>query len=252
VYAVSLRDGHLVGALGIAGHDLCSDTKGNVFVPTSGYQIIEYSHDGQQIQTLMDGDVPLGCAVDPETGDLAVTNEASGAGEIAIFPESQGPPQYYRDPVIATYGLCGYDDRGNLFVDGFGSQSVLAELPQGSAKFINFTLGSQFVPFGDVAWDGRHITVSNPSTDTVFRLRISKSLKVVGSTHLKSWDNSYSGHWPYIQTSLDERRFIAQNSMGADIGLWRYPKGGAPKKSIGPFKSGDVNIYGIVVSVAPN
>lgn len=252
VYALSYPHGRLVGALGVAGNDLCSDAKGDVFVASSGYVVLEYAHGGTYpLQTLHGGDIPLGCAVDPRSGDLAVTQEASGAGEVAIFADAKEPATWYRDPEIGTFGLCGYDDRGNLFVDGTGSGSFLAELPRGSSEFRNYSLESKFAAYGDVAWDGAHITLSNPTTGFLYRLRFAKaSFKVVGTTHIKGWVNSYSGHFPYIQTGLANGTFIAQSSAVAELGQWRYPGGGHARRTLGPFETGNVNIYGVTLSAA--
>jgi hypothetical protein len=250
VYLLSYPRGKLIGKLGVMGYSLCSDQSGDVFVPTTGYEILEYSHAGKLINTLQDGDVPLGCSVDPTTGNLAVTNEASGAGEVAIFPKARGTAQWYTDSTISTFGLCGYDNQGNLFVDGSGSGTTLAELPKGSATFKNFSLGSEFDPYGNIQWDGRHITLTNPKTQVIYRLAIGRTLKIVGSTHVHSWHNSYSGHWPYVQTWVQDGQFIAQSSADAELGLWRYPEGGSPYKTLGPFERGTASIWGVVVSQA--
>jgi hypothetical protein len=252
VYVLSYPRGKLVGTLGIAGANLCSDKNGNVYVPTSGYEIFEYAHGGfVPIRELKAGDIPLGCAVDPMTGNLAVTNEGSGAGEVAIFPNAQEPAKWYRDPQIDNYGLCGYDDRGNLFLDGSGTTNVFAELPDGSSTFTNFTLNNRFDRFGSVQWDGRYITLTNPSTHEIFRLRLSgSSLKVIGTSRVRAWTNSYSGHWPYVQTWLERDTFIGQSGAYAVVGLWAYPAGGKPRSVTRPFTSGTVNIYGVTISKA--
>ena len=252
VYVLSYPQGKLVGSLGVAGNDLCSDKMGDVFVPSSGYVVLEYAHGGiSPLRTLHGGDIPLGCAVDPRAGNLAVTQEASGAGEVAIFADAKEPATWYRDADIGTFGLCGYDDRGNLFVDGTGSGNYLAELPKGSGEFRNYPLGSKFAAYGDIAWDGTHITLSDPTTGSLFRLRFEKSsFKVVGTTRIKGWVNSYSGHWPYIQTLVSNGTFIAQSSALAELGMWRYPAGGHSNGTLGPFESGDVNIYGVTLSTA--
>jgi hypothetical protein len=254
VYILSYPHGKLIGSLNVSGSNLCSDTNGNVFIPTSGYVILEYAHGGlYPIQTLHGGDIPLGCAVDPASGNLAVTQEGSGAGEVAIFPNAKEPATWYRDPEIDTYGLCGYDDRGNLFVDGNGAGDYIAELPKGSSTFANYALDGSFDAFGGIQWDGRHITVTNPSTDQIYRLKFGKAaFKVIRTTQINGWQNSYSGHWPYVQTWLQRGSVIAQASKLAELGLWRYPAGGNARKILRPFKSGDVNIYGVTVSVAPS
>jgi len=253
VYVLSYPNGKLVGNLGVAGNNLCSDRNGDIFVPTGGYAILEYAHGGTKpIQTLFGGDIPLGCAVDPTTGNLAVTQEGSGAGEVAIFSNAQGTPTWYRDPDIYTYGLCGYDDSGNLFVDGNGTGNYLAELPKGNNTFRNYSLDNNFDVYGAVQWDGKRITLSNPSSYQIYRLKFGKtSFKVIGTTPVDGWHNSYSGHWPYIQTWLQSGTFIAQSSSLAQLGLWHYPRGGSARRVLSPFNYGTVNIYGVTVSIAP-
>ena len=227
VFVLSYPQGKLVGSLGIVGHNLCSDKQGDVFIPSGGYEVLEYAHGGTSpIQTLNSGDIPLGCAVDPTTGNLAVTNEASGAGEVAIFPNAKGTSKWYRDPDIFTYGLCGYDNKGNLFRDGTGTGNFLAELPKGSSTFKNYALDGSFDVFGSVQWDGKRMTLSNPTTAKVYRLKFGKSsFKVVGSTRIDGWQNSYSGHWPYIQTWLKGSSSIAQSNVA--LRNWAY--GDTPK-----------------------
>jgi DNA-binding beta-propeller fold protein YncE len=251
VYVLSYPGGKLVRSLGIPGNDLCSNAKGDVFVPTSSYQIDEFDHNGQLIQRIGDVDVPLGCAVDPTTGNLAVTNAASGAGYVAVFPNAKGPPQSYYDAEIGTFGLCAYDSNGNLYVDGTGSGNFLAELRKGSSNFINFTLGAKFDAFGSVQWDGSHLTITNPSSHEIYRVTLAdSSVKIVGTTQIRGWHDDYYGHWPYVQTWIQGNTFIAQSSALAKVGLWSYPQGGRPSKITGPFRSGTVNIYGVTVSIA--
>jgi hypothetical protein len=254
VYILSFPGGKVVGSLNVSGYALCSDKDGDVFVPGgSSYAVLEYAHGGTQpIQTLEAGDIPVGCAVDPVTGNLAVTQEGSGAGEVAIFPNAQQPSTWYRDPDISTYGLCSYDDSGNLFVDGTGSGAFIAQLRKGSSTFRNYALDPNFDAYGDVQWDGAHIALSNPSTGQLYRLKFSKtSFKVVGTTQINDWQNNYSGHWPYVQTWIEGATFIAQADGMAALGLWRYPRGGNVGRVIGPFVSGSPSIYGVTISVAP-
>lgn len=251
VYVLSYPSGKAVGSLNVTGYNICSDKSGDVFVP-SGYDVLEYAHGGTQpIQTLQAGDIALGCAVDPVTGNLAVTQEGSGAGELAIFPNAKEPSTWYRDPDIFTYGLCSYDDRGNLFVDGTGSGNFIAELPKGSNTFRNYALGASFDTYGDVQWDGARIALSNPSTDRLYRLKFGKTaFKVSGMTLVDDWQNAYSGQWPYIQTWIHGSTFIAQADGTAALGLWRYPRGGAVTRVIGPFAGGNPSVYGLTISAA--
>ena len=76
--------------------------------------------------------------------------------------------------------------------------------------------------------------------------------KVIRTTQVNGWQNTYSGRWLYVQTWLQRGTFIAQRTTLAALGLWRYPAGGKASKILLPFKSGFVNIYGVTVSVAPS
>ena len=102
----------------------CVDAKGNVFVTnTGGLDIVEYAHGASTpAATLNDpGYFPFGCSVDPTTGNLAVTNfstaSGSGSGNVVIYEHAKGKPKKrYTDAAISGMLLCGYDDKGNLFV----------------------------------------------------------------------------------------------------------------------------------------
>lgn len=54
----------------------CADKKGNVWIALQGSSMLnEYAHAGTTpIATLSDPGIPVGCSVDPLTGNLAVTN----------------------------------------------------------------------------------------------------------------------------------------------------------------------------------
>ncbi len=251
VYVLSYPAGKLTGILNVPGDNLCSDDKGDVFIPqTASQRIFEYAHGATSpTQTLADGDQPLGCAVDATTGNLAVTNEGSGAGEVAIYPNARGTAQWYRDPEISAYGLCGYDNAGNLFLDGTGRGNVFAELPKGASTFVNATLDARFVAFGSVEWDGAHMTLTNPSTQRIYRVLLQNSrLHLVGTTRIRGWQNAYSGRWPYVQTWLQRGTFIGQSAATPAVGLWQYPAGGHPVGTIGGFANGNANVYGVAIS----
>src|SRR5581483_10529310 len=76
VFVYSYPEGKAKGSLlDVKASGLCSDSSGNVFVP-AGREILKYAHGGARpIEALRD---PLGgatqfCAVDPASGDLAVS-----------------------------------------------------------------------------------------------------------------------------------------------------------------------------------
>ena len=153
---ISYPDLKLVGSLSTPGDGICSDSQGNIFLP-SGATVTEYAHGGSQpIATLnLPGGEGQGCAVDPKSNSLAVVFKGSGV-DVAIFASERGNPTLYGSHLESNY--CGYDDKGNLFVDGMsGNNYGLAELPKGSSQFNQFSLPPSAGMPGQVQWDGRYI-----------------------------------------------------------------------------------------------
>jgi hypothetical protein len=159
----------LVGTL--TGFDqpdgVCSDKKGDVWIVNNGTakDVVEYGHGGTKpIATLNESaELLVGCSVDPTTGNLAVTNASTyldGRGSVAIFTHAKGTPTLYTDPKMYYVYFCGYDDKGNLYIDGFpyGSYGFrFAELPKGKKTFTNITLTGGTIKYaGNVRWDGKY------------------------------------------------------------------------------------------------
>ena len=101
--------------------------------------------------------------------------------------------------IFILVGLCAYDSRGNLFLDGAVAAGrhhsyvpYLAELPKGSTTFNNYRLyGSRFRYdyYDSINWDGAYVTLSNPSTHSIYRVQISHKVRIVGRTREHGW------HW---------------------------------------------------------
>ena len=132
-YPAGTRAGKLTNLAQPAG--LCTDTLGDVWVvQSSSAKITEFGHGGAKpIATLTISGARrlLGCAVDPTTGNLAVTDlgNSKGGGSLWVFAHAQGTPKNYRDPKISFAYFDGYDLGGNLFVDGLGAQLPTSNSP---------------------------------------------------------------------------------------------------------------------------
>ena len=212
----------------------CVDASGDVFVANTGaFNILEYAHGGATpIATLKDPDwFPVGCSVNPVTGDLAVTDfpvSSGGRGDVAIYPHAKGHPHRYSDAAFADMLLCGYDGSGNLFVDGLtsGSAFAFAELRAGSKKLTDVTLDQSIGSAGGVEWDGKYVAVGDQSTSTIYEFSVSgKTGKMVGSTVL-------GGASQVFQFWIDGSKVIGPDSGLGDAGIWSYPAGGSPVKTI--------------------
>jgi hypothetical protein len=245
-YPGGTRQGKLTGFKRPLG--VCADKSGDVFVTNlDTSEILEYAHGGTKpIAVLKDpGEEPGGCAVDPTTGNLAVTNLStpySNPGDVAIYARAQGTPRQYRDAAINYYDFCGYDNQGNLYVDGMKSGAFqFAELPKGKVLFTNIKLNEHFSYGGAVQWDGNDIAVGDYESQTIYRFHISGATGTeVGATHLDG-SNFPIGFW------IEGSTVIGPNDDGANIMFWKYPQGGSHTKRIGGLR----NPWGATISAAP-
>ncbi|HKU81541.1 MAG TPA: hypothetical protein VJP76_05150, partial [Candidatus Tumulicola sp.] len=150
-------------------HSECVDAAGDVFVSDGGKsEVLEYRHGGRRpIQTFKDPNYfTQGCAVDPVTGDLAVSgaSEGSGPSSIAIYRHAQkGTPTMVGTPNVFRVYFIGYDAKGDLFVDGTDMHVgfEFAEIPAGGKPAKAITLQQSINLPGAVQWDGKHLAVGD-------------------------------------------------------------------------------------------
>ncbi|MGC1334375.1 MAG: hypothetical protein WA812_03245 [Candidatus Cybelea sp.] len=236
VYVYSWPRGELKGTL--TGFDApngeCVDKAGDVFVANEDEsQILEYAHGGTSpIETLSDpGQYPVGCSVDPTTGNLAVTNidtPKGGPGNVAIYTDALGSPTTYTAPYFYYYFFCGYDNDGNLYVDGTdtGSSFEFAELLSGSSSFETIML-NQGIDFpGGVQWDGKYVAVGDQEEPYIYEFTISGSSGTkVGSTQLDD-TNDVAQFWK------QGRKVVAPDFLNNEVQFFKYPAGGMATKTI--------------------
>lgn len=246
VYVYSYPQANLVGMLTgfVAPDGECTDQAGHVWIADSlNADIVEYAHGGSApIATLSDaGNDPMDCSVDPVTGNLAVTNQTSGVGNVAVYKRARGKPVVYSAEFLYSPYYCGYDNHGNLFVDGYSGyvRFLLAELHKGGSQLSALSVNQSIEFPGGVLWDGKHLAVLDSGVDTIYQFAIAKgAATVVGSTSLGD-------------SSFVKQFWIADgNVIGGDAGAayyWPYPAGGYPIKAI----VGLSNVYGSVVSKRP-
>jgi hypothetical protein len=254
VFVFTYPKGALVGEIATTAIGLCSDKKGNVFVATLDDYVLEYAHGGTTpIATLNDpGYYSEGCAVDPTTGNLAVTNyegDPSGAtGNVAVYRKAKGTPQLYSDPDFYTYWLCGYDSTGNLFVDGGLGSAWLAELPKGSSTFTNFTVNPGIESPTGVQWDGKYLAIGDDDRGLGGIYRVSVS----GSTVSIVDHVSMLGPRSHRPDTVGQFWIQGHTVIGPSVltvGFWPYPSGGHPTKYLHGFGATELN--GSAISSAP-
>jgi hypothetical protein len=260
----SFPAGQLVGTL--TGFDvpsgLCTDTKGNVFVTdTRADEIVEYAHGGTSpISTLQDsGSEPSGCAIDPNTGNLAVTNIfGSGTqydhGSVVVYQNASGLPSTYKDPQIYWYEYCTYDDKSDLFVSGYVPYSdfLIGELPKGKSKFKNITVRNHGSGSGNVQWVGKYLLITDAQSGYA---RIDRVALIPGNIGVIVDTIDLDGQYGVNSAAAAQfdvfggKTIIMPYSSGyyspGLVGIWHYPAGGNPIKMIDGFG------YALGVTVSP-
>jgi hypothetical protein len=232
-----------VETLGALPDGLCSDKKGDVFVPIpEDSMIFETDHGGTKVIARLydDNESPLGCAVNPVTGDLAVTNADNPYSAFVTYRHARGNPTSYTIPNMGA-DFCTYDDKGNLFIDGGNNgQSLLAELPYRSQQAHIIEIDRPLAAFGGVQWDGRHLALG--TYNAIYQLDVAGAVAhVVGVTYLAEAKD-------VVQFFIQGNRIIGPDLYAADVGIWKYPSGGEPLSLIYGLFSGPT---GATVSLAP-
>lgn len=223
----------IVGKLtGFDGPDgVCSDRAGNVWIVNNlAADIVEYAHGGTEvINTLSDaGEYPLGCAVNPISGALVVTNiytTGSGPGSIAVYHHASGEPLILSDPEIYYVYFCGFDNAGNLYIDGLNTSGAFtfAELRRNTRHFRNITLSGTIYFPGNIQWDGKHVDVGdqmyNDQVESAIYQTDGAGGKIVGTT-------VFSGAQDIVGYAVIDNSVIGPDANLGDVGLYPYPAGG--------------------------
>lgn len=206
----------------------CADGAGNVWITSeaSTGNVAEYAHGGTSPIQLITVPPPSGealaCAINRKTGDLAVSG---GAGDqIFIYHNATGAPTTYADSNFGFTEYLGYDNHGNLFVDGGGASGGFhyAELPAGGSSLEDLTLSETPSAPGNVQWDGQYVAVGD-ETNTIYR---TKGQTVISTLTLSTLCLSQF----YIMPS--KRRIIAPDLCRATADIYAYPAGGSPIRAI--------------------
>jgi hypothetical protein len=217
----------------------CVDKKGDVFITNLGTgQIFEYAHgSARRFATLKSPAAePIGCSVDATTRDLAVSTLG---GTVEIYKKARRNPTKYTDPQIPRFFYCGYDDKGNLFVDGQNGSELfkLAELPKGSDAFKAVTLNQSIGWPGGVQWDGGHVAVGDQDAPVIYEFIVREGQGAeVGSTPLGSHAFDVAQFFIQGQTVVAPNVYFTGKGgtlkAHSDALLFHYPAGGAATKAI--------------------
>jgi hypothetical protein len=245
ILAFTYPRGKYVGSIatGADAQGLCAAKNGNWWVVAADAdEVLEYAHGGTMpLKTLnVSAGEPAGCAVDPTTGNLAVT--ILGTGSVVVFTRGSGSGTTTSDGLASTY-FDGYDDKGNLFADGLSGDSSpgLVELPKGGSTFVPIKLSRALLFPGGVQWHERYLAVGDQEASAIYHFAIhGGNAKEIGVTRL-------GGGSDIIAFWIQKRDVVAADAGNETAAIWKYPSGGAPIR----FLSGPYGLSaGITVSVA--
>lgn len=239
-YVLAYPSGKLVGQIAVRSQGACADPEGNVYFTGPG-AITEFAHAGTTpIATYPVQGNAYACSVDPGSDNLAaVVFCASGCGDsVEVVRRSSGvAPTLYSDPELPSLLFCTYDDRGNIFVDGFkGSQFGIAELPRNATSFINFTLSRNIPTAEQIQWDGRYLAVETRISPEIDRIRVKGSkATIVNTIKLKGAGHRATQSW------IQNGKIAVPTAVGhraVDVFVWSYPPRGQPIARIKNFLGG--------------
>lgn len=246
VTVYSYPKGKLVGTLttDFASPDgICVDKKNDIWIVNNGAgtvnTLVEYKHgEKSPIATLNGSANSIGCAIDPTTGNLAVTSYGAGSsypGNVAIFKHAKGTPRLYTDSKIGHWNWLGYDPKGNLYADGTNlaqTEFFFAELPMGKKAFKNITLkgGTIYYP-GNVQWDGKYVAVGDQEVGGSGCVAAVYQTTGAGGKIVHKTPLDAGGCEAIVQFWIDGDALIGPNSAGnGSVGFYKYPAGGKPWK----------------------
>jgi hypothetical protein len=199
--------------------------KKTFWVTVSGTdQIDEFKVGGSRpIKTLTtpSGDVPVGCGMDPATGNLAATIINTGA--VVIYTKASGAGTVSQSPLIEAF-FAGYDKGSNLYVDGFNSQGTfgLVELKKGSSTWETLSTSNSVEFPGQVQFDGKYVTVNDQEAHDIFGY----TCKDMSCTLKRTV--SLTGSSDCDQTWIGIGVVFCPDAGNLDGEVYKYPAGGSP------------------------
>ncbi len=220
VYVYSYPEGKPQGRLlDVRADGLCAARNGDVFMP-AGNDVLQYAHGGTRPIAVLR--YPLGgaqfCAVDPASGNLAVSGGSAAQSGVAVYAGAAGTPKVYAAREGGGfYGSVAYDSDGNLFVATAARN--LVELPKGATRLGEIAWNGTRPPrVGSIQWDGKYLAVAAGAA--IFRYAIA------GSQAAPAGEIALRGAANAEQFWIHGGKVAVPDAGG--VMLYGYPAGGGP------------------------
>jgi hypothetical protein len=245
VFAFTWPKLHLIGNLSALSQPQgeCVDRSGNIWIAnTNKFEMLAFGHGGvKPIETLADPDeYPIACSVSA-SGDLAVTNILSkqgggyGPGSLSIYKAAKGRPTVFSDPTFSKVFFDGYDERGNLFVDGQKGSGAFALAEFDGKSFTALKVSGATINFpGSIQVTGAYVNLEDqgPSggNSVIYRTTLrGTTLTVDSAAHLLDGMDCI-GSYIYGVGKL-QRAICPNGTLSApSVNVYKYPAGGSPIK----------------------
>ncbi len=253
VYAFTMPDmqfkGMLTGLKQPQGE--CSDPQGNIYIAiTKGFQVLEYSRTGTLLNTYTDKyGYPVGCAVNPLNGNLAVTNIRGfhhAPGQVLVFASPKSTPTVLTNPKQYSYYFAGYDIHGDLWVDGrtLLKRYIVSDCGASSCTTVKLSGGKLYFP-GAVQWDqkeyswvlfdqlcgGKNAACSYWVSGSGMLGQASNYLNNSGGAVCDLIQGVVAAYGKKYTAGGDYQRPACGDASTASENRWRYPTGGTPTNS---------------------
>lgn len=222
----------------------CSDAAGNVWIANAGSaQMLEYAHGSiTTIGSLSDPvGAPVGCAIDPATGNLAVMNvyDFSSAGSVLVYAKARGTPRIYSNSQARSYYFGAYRN-GSLYVSGASGKGayVLSLLAKGASSMSSIAVkgGTLYFP-GTVAWRSSKLVLGdqrcqNTATSCLYDLTLSGKTATIERTIKLGGSCDVAQAWVGATRVAGGNNAEYCSNGKSRVELWPYPAGGKPTASV--------------------
>lgn len=191
---------------------MCTDSAGDVWIPDyDTRKIEEFAHGGTSPIFTISERVghPFDCAVDPNTGNLAVTNQQPGNrrsldGQVVVYAKGSHQGRSYQPQNgFSEVDFLAYDNKSNLFADGAENDygNGLFKLAKGASELTPLTIsgGALHTP-GAVNWIKPTLLVGDndlngEGTPGAYKLFVSGSTATVVNSLTFAGTQQMYGFW---------------------------------------------------------
>jgi hypothetical protein len=230
---------------------LAIDHKGNLYIANEGANnILEYSPGTKPklVATLNDsGQYPVGVSVDPKTGDIAATNFETttlGSGSVSFYHFGATMPYKTVTAFTFTY-FAGFDDQGNLFVDGRTNSSPptiqVGKIRAGGTTIATLPISGIAFPGGVKVDNVDNLLIDDQTSKTINCYAATSPYASCGTTPLGDAGD------PVDFALLNDNKYLYTADVHAP-GLalaYAFPAGGEPVNTI------TVGGYSVGVAISP-